>query len=134
MADSLAVVNNNSDQVMSKLIEISERIASVEAKVVSSTDIEKAVDKLEEKFHVRLTNIESDVKRIDQSMHHIEKSSVPKTPIAMKITAISASVAIVIGGFTITNMINENVKNQAKLQYIQHQVESNKNIIEGEVK
>lgn len=125
------VVNQYSDPVMNKLIEISERIASVEAKVVSSSDIEKAVDKLEDKIDLRLVSIENDVKRIDQSIHHIEKSATPKTPLPMKVTAVSAGVAILIGSFTIVNMVNENTRNQARIQYIQNQVEENKNALEN---
>lgn len=125
------VVNQYTDPVMNKLIEISERIASVEAKVVSSDDIEKAVDKLEDKIDDRLNKIENDVKRIDQSIHYFEKSAIPKTPLPMKVTAVSAGVAILIGSFTIVNMVNENTRNQAKIQYIQNQVEENKNTLEN---
>lgn len=121
------VVNQYSDPVMNKLIEISERIASVEAKVVSSSDIEKAVDKLEDKLDLRITSIENDVKSIGQSIHFIEQSATPKTPVAMKITAVSASVAIIIGGFTLVGMVNDNTRNQAKIQYIENQVQENQN-------
>lgn len=127
MTDNNAtVINQSNSPIMTKLMEITERLARVEEKVVSSSDIERAVDKLEDKMDIRVSLIENDVKSINQSIHFMEKSVVPKTPIALKITAFSAIIAIIIGAFTITGMINDNTRSQAKIQYLENQVEDNK--------
>lgn len=105
--------NGSSDLSLNQILfEMTGRLAGMEAKLEKVNTVEH-----------RLGKLEDEVKDIGKTLHSMQSKEKQYIPWTMKLTALGAIVAMLLGGISITNTIKENNQEQAKNIYLQNKLD-----------